>query len=1736
MDSLRASALSNTGINLVPYFLDSLREQVSVAWSAFAKTASGGDALRVMQAQPLLNSAGQEILAELASLECSASSGNSTLLSLEMLQLALMSVAQPPSAVVSGAEAASKKASSTATAAAAAAVLQVNELTRDQACALGVITLRNLELRLGTDGGSSAGAGVGALSPADAAKWFEALLGVYQPFVYVLKTALCGNASWDFSSAAVGYLSRLLYHYLQALVHLAKRQTSQKKAFMTFVKASAVELTLQTLDALKNLAKVAPAGDTDEERDGAGRDGGEDQEASARGFLVERACRLLDAAIGLQAGRDVEELASAAGQAVLAQAGGARREQEKTLGKKRGREDPAASPAAADKAPVVYGTSYYLAFYKSVAKYGQRPLEVPVSTAIAVSMGSPTGSTHSSAGGVAVLLHLYSLGSLRLALSDKLGAEKGTSMGGSSTGEGGKGEEFGGAKDVAKESERSRIKGLFAAGDAGSLLSYVSNAAISRRHIARMLGVTNAMVLHASPAVTTDTSSAEELHQTLCRVKLIEALASALQSSLPTHDSLDVHVEPFRVLTRRSVAQLHLYNNSRVTRPLAHVALELCCVHRLTSLDHRFLLESTPEIDGNSDTDGTGTGEDTASNTTSLLRKVYESLVLTNMPPVDATDEAVQDDSRALRASQQEMLLLLVHLHAELSRLDMLVHDLCSLAALGVHNPSHVDNLHRLLGSNAAQAKLTVCFASIPALQRHAVWETLASACKKHMQLAGEDAAATRAAFAGVLSLLVRPLSNAHTTTENVRGPASFSAPEPEPLHVLLEYAVSQLDADNASSANSKVKAGKKPAAESHLSAHSHAHTLVVATLRVGASALAQLSPSEVAGGAWEPLARLACSKLSTCATLLTPLAGISFTAEESDPQRLESILCACAALLALANFSAIASARLGGTADVAVSTDLHSCVANTLIIACQSYQRLGAASEAILLPVIHLFVQHAQSWSHVGPQLSGIGQLKALSGLLLRSQEVLLSSGGPNQTGLLRKHVVDAPLLGAALRVAAKAGIAKVTTLLKKKGKAQLGTDLKRSLAAEKYAAEAIAAARKGLQLCLEHLPPDLTDAAATGDVAADTETSGLVGDLVGLLALTAEHIASTANNTDETRSIGCVVSSALLRHVRACASVHTIEGPAASTLYGEKGAKALITLACASYSFTGGDNEEEAGNATVDLTCLLLDARLVALLTGSHAVGAKAAEAEITAMFNTLRSLLQAAPVGHHSLQNVRSLSCAVCTALTAVDWALASAAPFTVLVLKEMDLLLEPLLAAKSASTVHMEAYYIAADALRARDRVRLASKCGKAASTAKGKGAGAMTLPATLSVRIALSDIATREAWLYLLGSYLHSQRFQGFALDSAGCGHIASLVCDTLCGHRGGASGAQAHTRVPSMATIALVVSGLLLAAPPAQVASLCARLASAVQQQPLLSLRLSAAIVEAATLNSRHLGPESLLLAQQLLVLAPPALQHPPLRDVASPALEEQTLAFYAEASVLLRRVLGMERNASSSKRRPAKGSSTAVADAAEKGEKSLQAMQLQGQEGEDQGAVNAAWAPVVVGLVAQLSAHALVWCQLQQSSSMICQLALNTLVAAEAFLLNSTHDVLSTAAGALVVAVTQCVHMVLHLPAEVPVSMINAPIGAACRVFAALAQHKDASRQTPLLLSILLDLIGNTSYSIPKERLESLEPGMFALVDKCAGPKESKQALAPLGEGARAVHAELHEKYVREYKFKGRV
>jgi len=1729
MDSQRAATLNDTGINLVPYFLDSLREQINTAWNAFVKACKGGDGVLPArrELELPLDSTGQGILAELAKFESCTSSGSSTLLSLEMLQLALMCIAlQPehPTSEQSGAGG-TKRASSSATATAAAAALKVNESLRDHACALGVATLRNLEQRLSADGSAATATG---LSPADAAKWFESILSVYEPFVAVLKTALCGVAPWDPAGAPLGYLARLLFHLLQTLGRLAGRQSSQKKAFQTFVKAGAVELTLQTLDALMKLADLAPpasrnggAGAGAESVEGTGT--GRDKEPSAREFLVGQAYRLLDAAIGLQTGKDVEELASAAGQVTQAAVGGSGPSPQgqaqtpskgSASGKKRGRDDD-----TTEKVAVAYGTSYYVAFYDSIAKYAQRPLEMPTSTAVSVHCDRAAGSTYAPAGGAA-LLYLYSLGSLRVALADKLGTEKG----GAGLDTQGKGEDVAGAKDAARDAERTRIKDLLASGDAGALLSYVSNAAISRRHIARMLGVTNAMVLRASPAVTSDVGSAEDLHQTFCRVKLIEALSSALQSSLPTHDSLEVHVEPFRAMTRRSVAQLQQYNNSTMARPAAHVALELCCIHRLTSLDHRFLIQSSENTDisdGNGDGDGDGTG--------TLLRKVYESLVLTNMP--EAEDASLQDDAFALQSSQQDVLLLLIHLHAELSRLDMLVRDLCNLAALGKHEQSHMGNLHRLLGSDATQAKLTACFASIPALQRHAVWEALASACTTHMKQTGDDAVAAQAAFAAVLSLLVRPLSNAHTTTENVRGPASFTAPEPGPLYVLLQYAVSQLDTQVAISSTSKAKPGKKLSSSmsvsvGNLAAHAHAHTIAVAILRVGASALAQLSPSEVTGGAWDPLAQLACSKLSTCSAMLAPLVGLEFSAAEANAIRIESILCACGALLALANFSAIASARLGNTAEVSVSADLPGCIANTLMTACQSYQKHGVASEAILLPVIHLFVQHARSWSHLGPQLRGSGQLRALSELLLRSQEVLLDSGDANQTGLLRKHVVDAPLLSAALRAATKMGVSKLKTLLKKTKN-------------EKGAVEGLVAATKGLDLCLRHLPPNLTDTVASGDAAADEETSGLVKDLVALLSLTAEHATPTAPNSDEARNIGCVVSTALLRHVRACASMQTIDD-SVSHLYGEKGIRALITLACAGSSVA----EEEGASATVNLTCLLLDARLIALLTGSHTVDAKVAEAEIASIFTSLRTELQLAPLAHQSLENVRSLNSAVCTALTAVDWALASSAPFAALVLKELNLVLEPLLVDTPALKEHTvdpmraEAYYIAADAMRARDRIRSARKSEKDAN-AMGRGSGAMALPAMFTTSIARSNSAIREAWLLLLGTYLHSQRFQGYVLDAAGRDHISSLLCDTLCGHGSADSNAQMHSSVPTPATMALVVSGLLLASPAMHVSSLCARLASSVQQYPLLSLRLSAAIVEAATLNSRHLGTESLVLAQQLLVLAPRALQHPPLRHSASLALEEQTLAFYSEAFMLLRRVLGMERNASSTKtkRRPAKGASAGGAED-KKGGKSLRDMEAQGQgpEGEDEGAVSAAWAPVAVGLVSQLSAHAVIWCQLQQSSGVVCHLAHNTLTTAEALLLGCTHDILSTGAGALVVAVTQCVHMVLHLPARVPTSVINVPIGAACRVFTALAQHKDASRQTPLLLSIVLDLIGNTTYSIPKERVESLQPGMFALIDRCAGPKESKHALAPLGEGARAVHAELYDKYVREYKFKGRV
>ncbi len=1686
---VRASLVPDIGVNLVPYFLTSLREQISTSWNLFIATV--GQNSQSTSQQPL-NQSGEDLIAELVKLEASGTDGSSTFISFEMLELAFMCIALQH--LDHAAESYNSTNKNSEHKSAIKSSNAHNSLTVNS-CTLALVSLRNLDLQLNLEGATG-------MTSTDITKWFEQLLSIYKPIACIVKDAICSDNPWDPAGATFARLVHLLHLYLQALLMLSKRQANQKKSFLMFAKSGAVELTLQILDCLLRIQPCPLSDDVNKEPKSA-------TDTDMGKLLISKACRLLEAALGLHICKDVEELASAALQVSHTLDKSAySTTNTSNVGKKRSRgEELSADTGAASVAASTYAPSFYSGFYDCIEKFSCLPLDMPVS--VAVSTGISGYKVHSRIGGVATLLHLYSLGSLRVALSDKLAFDKAISSALVN-----EQEEGVGAKEAMKDNERVRMLHLLDTGDTGALLSYVSNAVTSRKHIMRLLSVTHAMIMRASPVVTSpQVGATEHLHQSYCRMQLMQALASALQSSLPTHDSLEAHVGLFREQMHRSISLLQIYMQSSSEgesaaerRIHAHVALELCCIQRLTSLDHRFLLTSS-----NIETEDQWSAEDFKQNPTSPLQHLYRALALTDIPDdtVAALDATLADDSLALQHAQEDIFLHLIQLHGDLSRMDILARDLCRLSCL---SPSTVidRNLRRLLGGHAAQSKLTACFASIPALQRHQVWDMLALSCINFSAMKGKDADSARASLGCVLSPVLRPLTSAQKTSENVRGPAAFSAPEPGPLRGILEYVISLLDAlhsvssDTLPSAKNKKKASVVPNAysTSSMTGIADVHTIIVAILRVSASAIAQLSPADVATGAWTPLAILVCSKLASNMSILEPLAGLTNYLDKVQQQNAESVLCAASALLAVSNFTAIAAERLGAVAELPNGIEISKRVVDTLVCACQSYRTHAINMKDILIPVVRLFVQQAPCWSHLGQQIDSKALVTSLSEVLLNSHFDLLPSDTECRSETLRVLVADAPLLGAALRAAAKIGAQRLGAFWRSTGRRTKGT-----------AFETINAIRLGLDFCLSQLPSDLSDKANVLSTIIPEEVSGLVGALVEALSLAANTVVnSTASDMKEVNESAAVLSESLLRHVRACNSMLSIDQNA---LWHQNNAKSMIALACSS-----SPRESQMHNPTLDLVCMLLDARLVGLLTGAHALSASSVNAEISDIFLSLRVWFESAiqesssataltEVQHTRLRNMRTIYGVLCASLTAVDWGTQSAAGSAAIVSKELENLVKPLYTAP-LGTLPAEALYVLADILKSIYRIQ-STKQNSAIDPTVAPLAG-VTLPAALVTSAAENELIIREAWLYLLGTWLHAQRFRGLALDLQGCDRSLQNLIDTL-------RAIQSEAHLPCQSVISLAVSGLLLAAPSHHVMKLSSHLATKVQEQPLLSLRMSSAFMEAVTLHARHIGTGIIGLAQQLLIHSPSRLPRPSQHPSYEVITKNHTLTFFREAAFFLRRVLGMERSASASKKQR-----LVVSKAAD------------GKDDDETERAVASWTPAGVGLVSQLSTQAMLWCQLQQPTPVVCELVSQTLAAAEVLLLGASQDGFGTGAGPLAIAVSQCVHILLHFPAGPYASQIMAAISAACRVFAAASQAKETGRHAPLLLSILLDLMSNSTFSIPKERLEALQPGMFALIDRCAANKETKQALAPLGEAARAVHAELHEKYVREYKFKGRV
>jgi hypothetical protein len=162
-----------------------------------------------------------------------------------------------------------------------------------------------------------------------------------------------------------------------------------------------------------------------------------------------------------------------------------------------------------------------------------------------------------------------------------------------------------------------------------------------------------------------------------------------------------------------------------------------------------------------------------------------------------------------------------------------------------------------------------------------------------------------------------------------------------------------------------------------------------------------------------------------------------------------------------------------------------------------------------------------------------------------------------------------------------------------------------------------------------------------------------------------------------------------------------------------------------------------------------------------------------------------------------------------------------------------------------------------------------------------------------------------------------------------------------------------------------------------------------------------------------------------------------------------------------------------------------------------------------------------------------------QQHVPVLCT---HVCTALEQVLVCTPHECVSTSIGTLCAAITDVAHVALHAPSNAQLGgglhIYADPMGALRKVLVACAQSRDFAKHGQFLVAALCDLLGNSGKQANKnkERMEALQPGIFALLEKCGGKREALQMVAPLDERGRAVLAELQKKYDREYKFRGRV
>ena len=1739
------------------------------------------------------------------------------------------------------------------------------------------------------------------LTESDTVKWLDSLISCFLPLVNALQKTVEQaeitetEITKKVSSARTSHVIRFTMRFISVMTALAKRYPNQKKLFLLFAKGGVTENCVVAIDTLLLFDRLREQKQKQQPQ--------QQQKVTVKaGYgtigacIIESICALLE--LGLLQARDVEELTSAASQVNS----GISETKEGKEGQKGGK----------------FTLSFYHNFYASVARASNAPLERSLGYYNVLYSADPTFIV-----GLSKLFQQFVFSSLRVALADKLDRSEATDSALAT----GLWTQGGDKEAMERESEQRKILDHLQRQETGRLLPYVSSAALTRKHISRLLQVCFAFTVKitadvdekGTPFASMENGLQVALNKAFLRNKVLEQLSAALEGSIPNHETLAPHVCRFSKMCSESVDRLMTLcgqsstNTSAVTdtgtgavgsakkakrtrkrsesevsqsshtsstsvdlskgRIMALAALELGCLHRLSALDHRFLLQSESEAESESedkgkkkskgkgvqeqkgdmeveeaskDKDVDADSDADSQNQNSLLFRIYRSIFLFQMTQGESescedVEKDGEDDAGALRQAQEDMMLLILKLHFDLSRLDTFAGDMCKLALARnesgepAFNENNRKALARILGQKPMQALLLHCFSQVPAVQRDSVWRTIAASFNTNTT--GRDynldnLESPDVAHLQLVSLLVRPLVSAHTQSlASKRGPGNFIAPPAEPIHSLLTHATT-----------AALKGGK--AAE-------EAYLLFTALLRISSAAVAQL-PTDALKEAdncdteeekdkdkekekekekekrpWVDLIRLVFDRVSDVNGLRQPLtrADVSITPREQ--------YYALAALLACASFTGIARARAD---DACLSlhrdnTDLDTPLIEAVTAVFEKTVGCDETNEtekAAMSRMVSLLQQHTNVWGHLSESIrtkagKGQGQESTVAALFVHNQVDVDAEAATNMdSGSLEDEMFVQNVVAAA-----KTDVAVLLSLLKgmkdmsgaaTKGK---GTPDKRKKMAGK-SQKPSSSSFSALDAAGRKLSSALRWAPEAWAILCDREGPAGVADVLATAAALLRELRQdmTGTGTGQMESVRTLV---VLVETCAVALVSFVQAPNGGStesawvqelmqhceiFFATQSGSQPPPPACSDLVFAAcvdedGDSERqlESQSAVLELTCLLVDKHITRVFS-STSMEEENGDSDIDSPLACIFvALAQCVDDSHSSSTKAHCIYRAVCNALTAPSWRSAVCATHEHYVLAQVDAMLAPLTQAADTKTSNKakiankadkgktldcnwqdqpHRLLIAAEGLRVQTKILQAkqasitkgTKTQSQRPTSKsgedGEGeeddedegeeeekkdgaeevdAGTDLGPMLLGAQAEISETETCTAWLYLSGVFLHSQRVLGFVMEPRAAKSWATKIGQVI------------KTSMRSMSTysvsaedISLVLTGLLRACTQQATVVACAELGKMAQTSPpLLCVRVCTALLEARGLVDRaSVLSVPLRMVQELLLRSAAQLQlllNLPFQSQQCGAtagaetvmvfqelvramhllltVDTKTKAGGAGGKKRAQEDTGNASNVDASVRLEERGVDVAALVACCVSTTSLMASHLLNvhETGTGRGSENGIGRAVIA----------------QQHVPVLCT---HVCTALEQVLVCTPHECVSTSIGTLCAAITDVAHVALHAPSNAQLGgglhIYADPMGALRKVLVACAQSRDFAKHGQFLVAALCDLLGNSGKQANKnkERMEALQPGIFALLEKCGGKREALQMVAPLDERGRAVLAELQKKYDREYKFRGRV